>query len=370
MTTTATSDASRLYAEPSAVVSVYLGLDDVINPWRIDQRWHALRASLAAEAAAAADLAALDDIVADAAAHPGDRVLAAFCAGGHPLLVRHLEHFSTADRASAGPSPLGGPLIAWSQQRLAYVVVTTDRTGADIVGYRWQDEPVATLHLEGSNDEIERRNAPGGFSQPRYQHRAEDSWRHNADEVAAAVTAMADDLGPELILVTGDVRAVQLLQHALPDRFEPVVQRLNSLGTRGPDGSADVKATEVAHRVETAITSARQRALAHWSDEHGREGLASDGADATATALREGSVATLFVAYDLVNRRSGWCGPEAKQVAVKARVLAERGIHVHRAPLADALIRAAYATGADVLIIEQSDPGCPADGVAGLLRYT
>ena len=32
-------------------------------------------------------------------------------------------------------------------------------------------------------------------------------------------------------------------------------------------------------------------------------------------------------------------------------------------------VRAAYATGADVLVIDETDPGCPADGVAGLLRF-
>lgn len=368
MRTIMAPDAARLYTEHSAIVSLYLGLDDVPSPWRTEQRWHALRTSLAADDAPAADLVALDDVVADAAAQPGDRVLAAFCAGGQPLVVRHLEHSSVADCASAGPLPLGGPLISWSQQRLVYLVVTTDRTGADITAYRCQDEVVETVHVEGSNDEIER-NAPGGAAALRYQHRAEDSWRHNAEEVAAAVTTMADYLDPELILVTGDVRAVQLLQHALPERLEPVVQRLASLGTRGADGSAAVKAAEIAQRLQTAIVAARQKALAHWSDEHGREGLASSGADATAAALREGRLATLFVAYDLANRRNGWCGSEPNQVAAEAHELAECGIAGHPAPLADALIRAAYATGADVLVIDETDPGCPADGVAGLLRF-
>jgi hypothetical protein len=66
----------------------------------------------------------------------------------------------------------------------------------------------------GRRDRTQRPR--GGWSQPRYQRRAEDSWQHNAMAVADAVTQATRDLHAGLLLVAGDVRAVQLLRDHLP----------------------------------------------------------------------------------------------------------------------------------------------------------
>src|SRR5262245_5944315 len=89
------------------------------------------------------------------------------------------------DEARYAAPPRLVPLLAWRQQHPAYVEVVTDRTGAEVTTVAPGETAGDTETVVGPDDEIER-NAPGGWAQPRYQRRAEDSWRHNAAAVAEA----------------------------------------------------------------------------------------------------------------------------------------------------------------------------------------
>jgi hypothetical protein len=106
-------------------------------------------------------------------------------------------------------------LLAFRQRHPPYVVVVTDRTGADLTLVPRGAVTGATWTVIGPDDEIER-NAPGGWAQARYQRLAEDSWQHNAAAVAREVTHALHQVDARLLLVAGDVRAVQLLRDQLP----------------------------------------------------------------------------------------------------------------------------------------------------------
>ena len=62
---------------------------------------------------------------------------------------------------------------------MPHVVAVADRAGGYLTGYDADGSAVQTASVTGPDDEIER-NSPGGWAQGRYQHRAEDSWAHNA----------------------------------------------------------------------------------------------------------------------------------------------------------------------------------------------
>jgi hypothetical protein len=56
------------------------------------------------------------------------------------------------------------------------------------------------------------RSAPGDWSQRRFQQRTGNRWQRNAGAVAEALTKLVDQVHPRLVVMTGEVRAVQFLR--------------------------------------------------------------------------------------------------------------------------------------------------------------
>ena len=120
-----------------------------------------------------------------AAAPPTPAILAAFAARDGTLLYEQiLADAEVPDEAGCQSPPPVTRLLAWEQDHPPYLLVVTDRTGADITAAAGAGQPEQTWTVVGPDDEIERKQGPGGWSQPSYQHRVEDSWRHNAASVA------------------------------------------------------------------------------------------------------------------------------------------------------------------------------------------
>ncbi len=179
----------------------------------------------------------VDRYFAELSAYPEE--LAVFAAEGEIRMVRRLSGGVDRDIAGyAAPARLG-PLLAWLQRHPAYVVAVVDRTGADLTSVPAGALAGPTRVVAGPDDEVER-NAPGGWSQPRYQRRAEDSWPHNAAAVAEAVGEELHRVHADLLLVAGDVRcgatarrtaAPQREAHSQPSARRPEPGRV---GRRSP----------------------------------------------------------------------------------------------------------------------------------------
>jgi len=112
-------------------------------------------------------------------------------------------------------------------------VVEADLAGADLTAFDGGDV-LATGVVEGETEFIHRGHA-GGWSQRRFQQRAENTWEENADDVADSARRLAERVGARLIAVAGPDRArtmvVKSLAHA-PMRVVP-------LSAGNPDGIAD-----------------------------------------------------------------------------------------------------------------------------------
>src|SRR5205807_6625250 len=148
----------------------------------------------------------------------------------------------------------------------AHVVVLTDRRGADIVAvdrHREQHEDVATDARAPM-----RRSAPGGWSQRRNQQRAENTWDHNAGDVAVKVVEAVRRIGANVVVLAGDVRAVQLLRDGLPREVASLVRLVD--GTRHAGGSPERLEEEVAHLVATVAASETTEALRLFRQELGQ----------------------------------------------------------------------------------------------------
>jgi hypothetical protein len=358
------------YDGDGPVVSVYLSLSESSTGYggEIGLRWRALREQLVERGVDDAQLAPLDARV--AAAAPCPRTLAAFVRGGR-LEEQEMEEFGgpdDADVAAVGPLPLAVPLLRWRAQWVPYVTVLTDRTGADLAAFRGAGAAVATETVVGPDDEVER-NAPGGWqglAQPRYQHRAEDSWAHNAAEVSDHVVKMVGEVEARLVLVAGDVRAVQELTDRLPEQVRHLTEHVTA-GLEQGQGRVRMLPATVSTKVHEAAARRRTKAVEELEEAVGNKHLAT-GEEACAEALRRGAVARLVVEDRPADDRWAWVWPDDPQRIASSEAPVAEVPGAEQAPLREALVRAAFAQGGEVVVVGPEEADLP-DGFGALLRY-
>ncbi len=350
-----------LVQRPGPFASAYLcTLSEIDNAaQRTEQRWKPLRADLLVQGAPDEVVAAIDPAVADAHLR-GDGLAVLVPAGGAPH-VEHLPEAPERDVVRWAPLPLLAPLLERHQRSVPHVVVLIDRLGADLRAVRREGPDVETT-LDGDDHPIHRAK-PGGWSQRRYQERAENTWEENAGAVADAVVRLVERTGAELVLVAGDVRAVQLLRESLPDQVASMVREVG--GTRAADGT-DIDDSEIRTWVDTAVAEDTRQLLAKLREERGQRDRAADGLEATMAALSEARVAVLLVPEEL-DVPSLWFGSGPVPVAGSRQALADLGADgPQEGPAVDVLIRAALGTGAAVRIVPSA--ALP-ERVAALLRW-
>ena len=215
-------DLAELVRRPGPFLSLYLITEaDVENAAQRSQtRWKTVRADLDDHGVPSSILDEIEAIV--PGAHLEGGCLAVIADAERILHVEHGPARDPDDQANWEPLPRLLPIVRWRQSEPRYVVVLTDRTGADLFAFVRGLPDVIRDEVEGEHDVI-RKTKPGGWSQRRYQQRAEDSWEQNAEQVADRVTRLVDAIRPEFVAVAGDVRAVQLLRDELPDRVRELV---------------------------------------------------------------------------------------------------------------------------------------------------
>lgn len=313
---------------------------------------------------------AVEVVTARIAAHrhaPG--TLAVFAADdGQVLHEQWLPGFASDAENVAFSTPARLlPMLAWAQDRPPYVLVVTDRSGADLTTCAGGDQPVQVATVEGVDDEIER-NAPGGWSQPRYQQRAEDSWRHNAARVAEEVGKSIAAVGAQVLILSGDVRAIQLLTAQLPIVPGLLIYRI--AGSRTNDGSQTDRPHQVEEVLRDAASIQSRRLVDQFQDQLSPDGLAVAGPVDTAAALTAGRVEVLL----LVDPPGAEVEPDvwftaAHEVYTDGEDARAASEAVRIGPLRDVAIRSALLSGARVRVIGPDTPGAPMGGIAALCRF-
>jgi hypothetical protein len=252
---------------------------------------------------------------------------------GASLVVVHARHGSTlvevldepvsAATVAEGPLPRWATVIEARQRVIAHVVVEADRVGADLTAFDGGDV-LATQTVDGSTVHIHRGH-PGGWSQRRFQQRAENTWEDNARSVADAVATLARKVDAQLIAVAGDIRAQTFILESLPAEFADVTVRIDA---GSPAGIADEVVRQLSTIVAERVTAAAELVRAGLTS-----GTASIDASAIIDALREGRVDTLLVHDD------GKPGDQADPTSRDG------------ARLVDRAIVAALATDAEILVV-------------------
>jgi peptide subunit release factor 1 (eRF1) len=325
------------------------------------QRWRVQRDQLAGQGAPEPCLDAIEELVGPA--HLVGESLAVIADAGGVIVVRHLQQARDDDRASWALLPDLVPLLRWHQDQIPYVLVLADHGGADIIaehpGHR-------TLHAEAGDGDPERKSAPGGWSQKRYQQRAEEDWAATARDVAAEVATAAGRVGAEIVILGGDVRSTHLIHEQLPSDLAARVRFIDH--GRALDGSEDEREREVHRLVATAVAESSVALLESFKEERGQHDRAADGLAATVEALNRAAVEVLLIGD--VEGPTAWVTVDSPVPVGIDAATAATGTETTpvEVPARDALIRAAFGTGAAVRIIPTAGPA--AEGIGALLRWS
>jgi hypothetical protein len=375
-----------LYDNPQGdgYVSVYLDTSPTEKAAEeISLRWQAAREQLVASGA---DEATLDAAQRAATERARGRGRAVFARGGAVRLIGIQPDPPAQEMSSYAPLPRVVPWLAQRPPRWSHVRVAADReggrvlavSGTGVAGLPAADAAgsaigeVGLTEVTGESWPVHKARG-GGWSEPRFERSAEETWAETAKRIAEAVTVAADQVGAVFVVVGGDVRERTLVVDHLPRELRDnvvTVDREVQLDAPAFDEAAWAEATwRAALEARARLDEFRAEMDKPPAGRRAVEGLA-----ATLTALRDGLVSDLLLTEDPAWSESAtvWVGPGLADVATEKEQLTERGVAepVH-AWAGEALVRAATGTGAGLHFLrpEQDTPE-PGDAlrVAALLR--
>jgi hypothetical protein len=368
-----------LYAHPGPWASAYLdATPDTEDAARaVALRWRGVRQSLAEQGAGPGLLSAMDQALDGAPSEPDRRGVALFASEAAPddVTVELLPTPPRVDLARYGALPHVMPLVAQRGEEVVWLRVVADRTGGEVTAFDSGGvRPAGRVTPSGAARHSEtvrghesypiRKVKAGGWSQARYQREAETTWQRNAGDLAAATADLADALGPDVLVLAGDVRARQLLLDQLPKRWQERAV-VTDAGSRA--AGADPEALDDATTV--AVAEVADRRTREAVDRFGAQAGLGNGLAASVTALQREQVETVLIVDDPSSTDELWIGPEAAQLALDPAQLRAMGVEEPVRVRADAaLVRAIAGTGADLVLVGPDDADLR-HGVGAVLRY-
>src|SRR5699024_9779602 len=217
---------------------------------------------------------------------------------------------------------------------VGYLLAEIDRTGADLTLQRRSAVEYETgdslESVEGGHDVINKVRRAGMASR-RLQARAEDSWERNAEAVAEELDRIVTERRPELLLLTGDVRAVSLVRERLGAEAGAIATVLEG-GSRAAGVNEQAFERKLHEALEIFRARRREEVLDPFRQEEGRDGTATQSVDDVVAALSRGQVAELLLREDTTGRnsqlrlRSLWAGDGALEIATTPALVADLGV--------------------------------------------
>ncbi|MDN4613063.1 Vms1/Ankzf1 family peptidyl-tRNA hydrolase [Leifsonia sp. F6_8S_P_1B] len=189
------------------------------------------------------------------------------------------------------------PLLARDAFDFDALLVEAERDGATIWHRRSEFSDLRETdpgeRVEGATDSLHKVPG-GGWSHLRYQHHTEETWKHNEKEVAQRVSELVERFHPRIIVLAGDLRAVQLVRDALPSAATELLAAEPLEASAGDDREALFQRFErlIADVAATDEYARTQRLFSRSEGESRTEAL---GIGEVVSALQESQAATVFV---------------------------------------------------------------------------
>ncbi len=333
----------------------------------LELTWRELADDLRAQGADAETVAALEEAVWAAPYPVGPSGRGLIASGGQVLIDRTLGEPPDRPVARWSTLPYLVPLVAHAPPTVPHVVATMDKVGAEVTGID-NTGAVAYRHpVLGSDHPVHEAGTNAGLPRRHDREHVQETVRQNIHLVADDITKVADAVGAELIVLSGEVQGRRWLRDALPDRLRAHVVDVGDGGriqAQYSDALEQEVSALVAERERQRIAARAEQFRAELA--HGVDGLAVQGLSSVCAALREANVATLLIGAD--DGQRVYTGADPIELATDPEVLDELGLSVVDQDRADeALPLAAIAVGADLVVV--GDELALQDGFGALRRY-
>ena len=353
--------------------------DEAGGDREVRSRWNGMRRSLEQAGAPAATLDALEEVVLRPTHVPGPHGRYVVASGTRVLFDWVLASPPARDEAFHDGAPSLAPAAAAIDEAVRYLLVEVDRLGADLHWSAGAGEAPSddVEHVEGGHDELHKFGG-GGWAHRRFQMRVQDSWERNAEAVAAEIDRAVAEQRPELVMITGDVRAVPLVRGELGKQAAEIAVEVPG-GSRADGVKEDVFADNLHQVVQAYRERRREEVVDRLREALGRGDGAVTSLGDLVEVLRRGQVSDLVVlrtaggaSVARLSERTLWCGPEPLQIGTSKDDLAALGVQdgEGRELRADIVVlRAAIAQDAGFTFALEGSIDL-VDGVAALLRWT
>jgi len=363
---------------PLTTVCLDVTRADEAGEREVKNRWNGLRRALEQQGAPATTLDSIADVVLRPTHVPGPHGRFLVASADEILLDRVLADAPAREEAFHDGVPSLMPAAQAADEAVRYLLVEVDRSGADLSWSGAESHPADTMlsPVEGGHDVLHKTRA-GGWSHRRMQARVEDSWERNAEAVAAELDRAVTEMRPELVMVTGDVRAVALIGAEVGRATSELLVEVPG-GARADGVKEDAFAANVHEVLEAYRARRRERFVERLREGLGRGDGAVTALGDVVDVLRRGQVAELVISLDAAGRpaplaeRLLWVGAGPLELAVRRSELAALGVEdgAARQLRADiVLLRAAVAQDAGVTFTPESSVEL-VDGIGAVLRWS
>jgi peptide subunit release factor 1 (eRF1) len=255
------------------------------------------------------------------------------------------------------------PLMRIADQYPRYAAVLLDTNRARIL--------VFALGAIARREEVTgvktRRTSAGGWSQARYQRRAENMHLHHVKDVAEALNEIVQADAIEHVILVGDDTVTALLRKELPAPLAEKVVDTVKLDRHAAEDEIVRSTLDVLRRKDAETDVER---VAEAVDAWRSGGLGVAGPEATLKALQIGQVDELLIAGTPEALKSVQKLPDGSAPPpVAAETSSAVAVDDKRLQLSDELVTRAQQTGARVRIVEDPELLRNCGGVAALLRF-
>lgn len=244
-----------------------------------------------------------------------------------------------------------------------YAAVLLDTNKARILVF----SQAATARDEKITGDKTRRTSKGGWSQARYQRRADNIHMHHMKEVVETLDRIVREEGINQVVIAGEEVALPKLREQLPQHLaEKIVDTLPL--QRNAGGDEILESTFTAIRMKDAETDLEK--VQELFDEWHSGGLGVAGPEATLSAFQMGQVDELIITGSVDSLKPVQKLPEDAAGQMQADTSAPDGpVDSNRLNLSAELIKRAQQTSASIRFIEDASLLQEVGGVGALLRF-